>query len=82
MVWVIIAFIVDEDLRLVFQASKGGGMDNAVAIALEGGAVVRLVIEIGAALAVLAAHAVRRKAFILDFLQLLAGEKHDFLFRT
>jgi len=31
---VVIAFVLHEDLRLVLQAAKRGGMDNAVAIAL------------------------------------------------
>jgi hypothetical protein len=30
-----VAFVIDEDLGLVFEAAKGGGMDDAVAVALE-----------------------------------------------
>ncbi len=33
---VVIALVVDEDLRLVGQAAEGGGMQDAVAIPLEG----------------------------------------------
>ena len=35
---VVVALVVDEDLGLVLQAPEGGGMDDAVAIALKGGA--------------------------------------------
>ena len=31
-----VALVVDEDLRLVLQPAKGVGMDDAVAVALEG----------------------------------------------
>ncbi len=31
---VIVAFMLDEDLGLVLEAAKGGGMDDAVAVAL------------------------------------------------
>jgi hypothetical protein len=31
-----VALVVEEDLRLVDQASKGGAVDDAVAVALEG----------------------------------------------
>jgi hypothetical protein len=30
-----VAFVIDEDLGLVFEAAKGGGMDDAIAVALE-----------------------------------------------
>ena len=30
-----VAFVIDEDLGLVFEAAEGGGMDDAVAVALE-----------------------------------------------
>ena len=33
---VMIALVVDENLRLVLEAAEGGGMDDAVAVALEG----------------------------------------------
>ena len=36
-----VAFVIDEDLRLVFEASEGRGMDDAVAVALVLGAAVR-----------------------------------------
>jgi hydroxymethylpyrimidine pyrophosphatase-like HAD family hydrolase len=40
----VVAFVIDEDLRLVLQAAEGGGVDDAVAVALEGrtGAAARL----------------------------------------
>ncbi len=44
-----IAFMVDEDLRLVFQASERRAMDDAVAIALEFAAVLRRRFGMGAA---------------------------------
>ena len=45
----VIAFVIDEDLSLVFESSKRCGVDNAVAVKLKGRAVFRLVIQIGAA---------------------------------
>ena len=36
---VIIALVLDEDLGLVLEAAEGGGMDDAVAVALVTGAV-------------------------------------------
>jgi hypothetical protein len=36
---VVIALVVDEDLRLVLEAPERRGVDDAVAVALEGGAV-------------------------------------------
>src|SRR5690606_634033 len=33
---IMVALMGDENLRLVLQATKGGGMDDAVAVALEG----------------------------------------------
>ncbi len=32
---VMVALVIDEDLGLVLQAAEGGGMDDAVAVALE-----------------------------------------------
>jgi len=46
---VVVALIVDEDLGLVLQAAEGSGVQDAVAVALEGGAVVRLVFRVGTA---------------------------------
>ena len=42
-----VALVVDEDLRLVLQPAEGVGMDDAVAVALEGRAerIVRLGVE-------------------------------------
>ncbi len=70
----IIALEVDENLGLVFEAAEGGGVDDAVAVALEGGAVIGLVVQVGAAFAVPAAHAIGGKTLILDLLKLLAVE--------
>ena len=75
----VVAFVVDEDLRLVFQPAEGGGVDDAVAVALKGGAVVRFVIQIGASLGILAAGAVGGETLVLDLFQLLAGEIHGCL---
>ena len=33
---VVVALVVDEDLRLVFQPAEGGGVDDALAVALVG----------------------------------------------
>ena len=35
---VMVAFVVDEHLRFIFETAEGGGMDDAIAVALEGGA--------------------------------------------
>ncbi len=78
----VIAFVVDEDLGLVFQAAEGGGVQDPVPVALERGAVLGLVVEIGASLRVPAAHPIGCKTFILDLFQLLAGEKHGHLSYT
>ncbi len=75
----VVAFVVDEDLGLVFQPPEGRGVQDAVPVALERGAVFGFVVEVGAPLRVPAAHAVRRQALILDLLQLLTGEKHGHL---
>ena len=74
----VIAFVVDEHLRLVFQAAEGGGVQDAVAVALEGGAVFRLVIEVGAPLGVLAAHAVGGERLVFQFFEHGAVEVHEF----
>ena len=34
-----ISLVIDEHLRFIFQAAKGAGMDDPVAVALEAGAV-------------------------------------------
>ena len=49
---VVVALMRDEDLRLVLQAAEGGGMDDAVAVALErrAGRAFRLVLEAAARL--------------------------------
>src|SRR5918995_289734 len=77
----VIAFVIDEDLSLVFEPAEGRGMDNAVAVALKGCPVFRFAVQIAAPLGVLAAHAVGRQTLVLDFLKLLAGEIHGWPFR-
>ncbi len=39
---VVVAFVVDEDLGLVFQTAEGGGVQDAIAVALEDGPIGRL----------------------------------------
>ena len=39
---IVVAFVVDEDLGLVFEPAEGGRVDDAVAVALVGAAVVGL----------------------------------------
>ena len=68
---VVIAFIVDENLGLIFQAAEGSGVQDAVAVALEGGAVFRLFIRVAAPFAYLAADPVRRQALIFNGLRVL-----------
>ncbi len=76
----VIALVVDEHLGLVFQAAEGGGMQHPVAVALKGGAVIGLGVQVGAALAVAAALPVGCKAAVFDLFQLLASV-HAILFR-
>ena len=64
----IIALVVDEYLCLVFQAAEGGGVQDPVTVALEGGAVFGLVIEVGPALEILLRGSVRSQAAVFDFL--------------
>jgi hypothetical protein len=45
----VIAFEIDENLGLVFQPAKGGGVQDAISVALKGRAVIWLAIQIGAA---------------------------------
>ena len=64
----VIAFVVDEDLRLVFEASESCGVQDAVAVALERGAVLGFVIQVGASLRVAAPHPIRGEAPVLILL--------------
>ena len=45
----VVAFVVDEDLGLVFEPPKCCGVQDAVPIPLKGGTIFRFVIEIGTA---------------------------------
>ncbi len=78
----VVAFVVDEHLRLVFQAAEGGRVQDPVAVALEGGAVFGLVIEVGAPLGIFAAHAVGSERFVLKFFEHGTVEIHGQPFRT
>src|SRR5688572_11180092 len=72
----VIAFVVDEDLGLIFEAPKARGVQDSIPVPLKGCTVFRLVIQIGTALRIPAAHAVRSKAFIFYLFKLLASEIH------
>ena len=58
---VVVPFVVDEDLGLVGEAAEGGRMDDAIAIALKGGAVGRLLFGKDTATRGAALHRVRSK---------------------
>ena len=72
----VIAFVIDEDLRLVLETSKSRGVQDAVAIALKSSAIFGFIIQIRAPFGVSAARAIRCKAFVLDLFEMLAGEVH------
>jgi hypothetical protein len=76
---VIIALIIEEDLSLIFQASKGCGMQDAIAVALKCGAVFRLFFGMYSAAAVLAPARIWGKTLIFQSLELSARTKHDVL---
>ncbi len=71
----VIAFIGDENLRLIFQAAEGRGMDDSVAVALEGCAVFRFVVQKGAAFRVLASHTVWSQRPVFQFFEFLTVVK-------
>ena len=73
---VVIAFVIDEDLRLVVEAAESGGVDDAVAVALEGGAIEVLFFRIRAAPARAAADGVGRKGGALADLDLFPAQEH------
>ena len=72
-----VALVVDEHLRLVFEAAESGRVDDALAVALVGRAerVLRLVVRAPARAP--AAHRVRRQLALLPPLDLLAGQHVD-----
>jgi hypothetical protein len=67
----IISFEGYKDLRLIFQAAEGGGVDNPVAVALKRCTVIRLVIQKGAPLRVSASYAVWRECPVFQFFESL-----------
>ena len=68
----IIPFKINKNLRLVFQPAESRGMKYAVAIALEGGTVIRFVIQISAAFRVHAADCIRRQTAIFYLFKILS----------
>jgi len=77
----VVALVVDEHLRLVFQPAEGGRVQDAVTVSLEGGAVFGLVIEVGATLCVLAAHTVGGERLVLELFEHRTVEIHGQPFR-
>jgi len=73
---VIIAFVVDKNLGLVFQAAEGGGVQNAFPVPLETSAEVRFFFRVDAAFRVFTVHGVGRQSLIFGFFQLLPGVNH------
>ena len=71
---VIIALVIDEDLRLVLQAAESRGVQDAVAVALESRAVLRLLVGVDAPLGITAAAAVWRQGLLFDGFELVAVE--------
>jgi hypothetical protein len=51
-------------------------VDDAVTVALKGCAILRLVVEVGAAFRIPAAHTVGSQTFVFDLFQLLPGKYH------
>ena len=69
---VVVAFIVDEDLRLVLETTKGGRMDDPVAVPLVDSAIRVFGGRIGPAAAVAAAHRVGSQVPTFPLLQCLS----------
>ena len=72
----IVAFIDDEYLGLVFQSAESRRVQHTIAIALEAGAVVGLIVQVGAALGVATSSTVGCEMAILNLLKLLPIEIH------
>ena len=70
---VVVALVVHEHLRLVLEAAEGGGVDDAVAVALEGHAEGVFGLGVAAAARVAAPHRVGREGGRLARLELGAG---------
>jgi len=71
-----VAFVIDEDLGLVFQSAKGARMDDPVTVALKARAIVRFFLGVFPPAGVLAANAIRSKGLVLDFFKLLSAINH------
>jgi hypothetical protein len=78
----VITFVVDENLRLIFEPPKRGCVKNTVPVALKSGAIIGLAIQIGAPFRVPAPYAIGRKAPVFNLFQMLAGEVHGSVFQT
>ena len=61
---VIIPFVVEENLGLIFQAAEGGGMQDPVPVALKDRAIFRLIFRIGSAFGSPAAASIRRQTLV------------------
>ncbi len=72
----VVPFVVYENLGLVFEAAEGGGMDDPVAIPLEGGTVIGFNIQISPPLGILATDAIGRERLVFEILQPLAVKIH------
>jgi len=73
---VMVALIVDEHLRLVLQTPESGGVQNAVAIALESGAIVVLVLGVGAPPRGAAPLGIGRKLGRFHLFETIPGQEH------
>ena len=73
---VVIALVVNEYLGLIFQAAEGGGVQDAVTVALESGAVIRLFLRVAAPLGIFAADAVWRQALVFEIFQFFTCKVH------
>ena len=70
---VVITFIIDEYLRLIFEAAEGGRMQDSVTVALECGAILSLVLGVGAASRATAAQSIGGNLLIFKCFELLAS---------
>src|SRR5512139_3966297 len=73
---VVIAFIVNENLSLIFQAAESGGVQDAVAVALVSSTVFRLLFRVATPFGAFAADAVWRQALVFVFFKFLACKIH------
>jgi len=73
---VVIAFVVDEDLRLVLEAAKGGRVNDPIAVPLIDGAIRVFGARIGPAAAVATAHRIVGQIPTFPLLQCLSRYGH------